>query len=494
MKTVFTNSMVAHVWAQQTQESGRSNNGQFYFEGRALFSYGRHYVAAYALPRPNGAFVYLINGDSYSITTARHLSYARYAVPGAIHTVDGLTELARILDSALNKWTYPTDSNGRTCPTPRRASMADRREALPAIKRHLESEWPGVNCATRILAAMGQRDAEAVAEAMGRKVERNATREAEAKAKAEADSRASDARRMAATSPAEVESIIGNILTGHYCPESKLKEQSARLMAAGREARARGWTRIAEAVKARRRQVRAAIADIDARQRRARIMDEKRRAVSGLRHAIKAAAVPGMAAAEAARAFNDLADSYGTLNRVCGAMLSPATLGRIARDGNAAREAATIKRAEAEAARHAAQAEYRAAWLNGSKERAPYGVGRLSCATGGALLRAVDVERDDSGMITGGTLETSHGAQVPLAHALRVFAFLKLCRARGQEWRRNGATLRVGHFQVDSVAANGDFVAGCHRITWAEVARLSESLGIAEAVAAADTTAKRAAA
>jgi len=492
MKTVFTNSMVAHVWAQQSQESGRSNNGQFYFEGRALFSYGRHYVAAYALPRPNGAFVYLVNDDSYSITTARHVSYARYAVPGAIHCVGDLTELARILDSALNRWTYPTDSNGKTRPTPRRARMADRREALPAIKRHLESNWPGDNAATRILAAMGQRDAEAVAAAMGRKVERNATRAAEAKAKAAADSRASDARRMAATSPAEVESIIGNILTGHYDPESKLKEQSARLMAAGREARARGWNRVAEAVKARRAQVRAALRDLDARRRVARIRAEKRAAVAGLRQAIESARHAPAEARAASRAFQNLAESYATLNRVCGAMLPVATLGAIARDGQAARMAAEAKAAEAEAARHAAQAAYRAAWLNGSKERAPYSVGRLSCATGGALLRAVGVERDDSGMVTGGTLETSHGASVPLVHALRVFAFLKLCRARGQEWRRNGATLRVGHFQVDSVAANGDFVAGCHRITWAEVARLSESLGIAEAVAAADTTAGRA--
>ena len=106
------------------------------------------------------------------------------------------------------------------------------------------------------------------------------------------------------------------------------------------------------------------------------------------------------------------------------------------------------------------------------------------------MLRARGVKRDDSGAIVGGTLETSQRAEVPLAHALRAFRFLKLCREKGKAWRANGKRIHVGHFAIDSVDARGNFVAGCHRIQWAEVARLAEALGVAE-LAPADTTESR---
>jgi hypothetical protein len=108
-------------------------------------------------------------------------------------------------------------------------------------------------------------------------------------------------------------------------------------------------------------------------------------------------------------------------------------------------------------------------------------------ATGGAYIRATGVQRDAAGAITGGELETSQGATAPLAHALRVFAFLKACRVAGKGWRSNGRALRVGHFNVDSVSASGDFVAGCHKFAWVEVETLAVRLGV-ESLAPADTT------
>ena len=76
MKTVFDNGMVAHVWAQQTQAEGRSNNGNLYFRDAALFSYGAHYCIGYIMP--DG--VALLNDDSSSISTNRHRGYAWQAV------------------------------------------------------------------------------------------------------------------------------------------------------------------------------------------------------------------------------------------------------------------------------------------------------------------------------------------------------------------------------------------------------------------------------
>lgn len=84
-------------------------------------------------------------------------------------------------------------------------------------------------------------------------------------------------------------------------------------------------------------------------------------------------------------------------------------------------------------------------------------------------------------------LETSQLASVPLPHAIRVFQFVKLCRERNQEWKRNGKTLRVGHFQVDCIHPDGSFQAGCHFIAWPEIERVARKHNLF-GVNAIDTT------
>lgn len=76
MKSVFNNRQCAHIWAQQTQERGRSNNGNMFFEGRTIYSYGHHF--------PMGHFIdsetVLVNSDSYSMSTGKQQGYVRFAV------------------------------------------------------------------------------------------------------------------------------------------------------------------------------------------------------------------------------------------------------------------------------------------------------------------------------------------------------------------------------------------------------------------------------
>lgn len=81
MRTVFNNRQLAHVWAQQSQSEGRGPN--FFFDGPALFSYGRHFcVARFVQPEDKGRPVVLLNSTRYSTSTNRHQSYARGAVYG----------------------------------------------------------------------------------------------------------------------------------------------------------------------------------------------------------------------------------------------------------------------------------------------------------------------------------------------------------------------------------------------------------------------------
>jgi hypothetical protein len=71
-----------------------------------------------------------------------------------------------------------------------------------------------------------------------------------------------------------------------------------------------------------------------------------------------------------------------------------------------------------------------------------------------------------------GWLETSRGARVPLPDALRAFALIERVRNRGEPWSpTDGKPLRVGHFTVDRIDANGDIRAGCHKIRWPEIER-----------------------
>jgi len=73
MKTVFNTSELPHIWAAQTQNTGKA--GSFYFNGKTIYSYGSHFPIATI----DGNSV-LFTMRSYSNTTAKHINKARQAV------------------------------------------------------------------------------------------------------------------------------------------------------------------------------------------------------------------------------------------------------------------------------------------------------------------------------------------------------------------------------------------------------------------------------
>lgn len=88
MRKVFANSMVAHVWAQQSQPEGRAANGNFYFDGPVIYSYGSHFhIARFTDARLDGRCVVLFCPTSRSISTSRHQSYVSRALAGLGHAV-----------------------------------------------------------------------------------------------------------------------------------------------------------------------------------------------------------------------------------------------------------------------------------------------------------------------------------------------------------------------------------------------------------------------
>jgi hypothetical protein len=73
--------------------------------------------------------------------------------------------------------------------------------------------------------------------------------------------------------------------------------------------------------------------------------------------------------------------------------------------------------------------------------------------------------------VVGDKLETSGGAEVELSEALRVLAILRKLRDKG--YKRNGGTIAVGPFELDSMDLDGTITVGCHTIEWAEVERIA---------------------
>lgn len=71
MKTVFNNRQLAHVWAQQTQKSGRNSSRSMFFEDNKIWSYGSHYCIASINVNSNGERLNLINEHRYSPTTGK---------------------------------------------------------------------------------------------------------------------------------------------------------------------------------------------------------------------------------------------------------------------------------------------------------------------------------------------------------------------------------------------------------------------------------------
>lgn len=447
VKTTFDNSMVAHVWAQQTQDFGKSGNGNFYFESRALYSYGSHFVVGYITTDGTA----LLNDDSYSVSTGQHKSDAFRAVHGRrdYYRVPSLTELARAL---------PWLSND---------SKDVRKRGADAIEKHIfQHAAIADEAAAYLLRLAGFKDAAGRVARIKAKAARAAADKKAAEENALRKSRLADARRIAAMTEAEK----AEWLSGNSGSRYNLDRAKVRLHHAHKAAKAAKFERQAKAVFDMLKRVRAAIA---AAEKKAAIVENnryvRRTVIPGIRDF--AARHAGNGRAMSAYDYQQFAAHAAFLLNHYSARLSAETVARLQETQRQASELHVAVWQEEKRLRHAKEAEKREAWLRGESVPGFYGTDE----TGGALLR-----------VRGDNLETSQGASVPLSHAIRAFRFIKRVRETGQPWQRNGHTVRVGHFQVDSIDASGNFKAGCHLINWPEVERVAKAIGVFDETASAE--------
>jgi hypothetical protein len=84
MRTVFSShNEAAHIWASQSQNSGRAGNIEF--DDGVIYSYGRHFpVARFA---PEFGDIVLFTDRGYSSSTGKHKSIIRGAILGGFNVV-----------------------------------------------------------------------------------------------------------------------------------------------------------------------------------------------------------------------------------------------------------------------------------------------------------------------------------------------------------------------------------------------------------------------
>lgn len=609
MPQVFTNDMVAHVWAQQSQQSGRNSNGQFYFEGPYLYSYGTHYVAGLFAAVGGPVFV---NRDNYSMTTNRHTSRAWSA---ARHLrpwyVPGLTEVARYLRDAGQdrleargraalvaylsaNWTrFDPESEAAAwilAKAGKRGTWAAMRARLESAKARKDAAdkarakahairegrtwaalaWPEVRDRFAMTSGYRQtalrdtlrdiREARLATPKAHKRVRATLwsyeTRGRAILAKAESDSdrwgnpgERTKARAALAKLRRFVRGHFGEAVPGYDGPDGPGKFLAALELPNGA-----GFRTLSDSLRAilaapcvrlpwAKREALTALATFaadvatvregEAEQRRkvSYARQELLRRLSGFnrgRRAYRQALASGywsgptpvdpvtggsyapMTAEQKARTLDSIlgnvpdampwaleqaADAAPGLveraRRIHARAVAIAAELEPVRDDfrtQAERERAAARQAEREREarfRVMSDDDLRAAFESGELRPRESVLWSLTRQTG-PLLRAVAPEVTGCN-VTGGTLETSEGATVPLRHAFRVFQFVAACRAEGKAWTPGcgfgPARIRVGHFTLDRIDSTGDFVAGCHSIKWPEVERLARGLGVADCLA-----------
>jgi hypothetical protein len=80
MRRVVESSLVAHLWANQSQDEARNGKGSFYFDGTTIYSYGRHFPIAKHVQNRKGVKAVLFTSIHSTVTTEKHKTCARSAI------------------------------------------------------------------------------------------------------------------------------------------------------------------------------------------------------------------------------------------------------------------------------------------------------------------------------------------------------------------------------------------------------------------------------
>jgi len=417
-RQVFPNAQVAHVWAAQSQDEGRSGNGNLYFRGRTIYSYRESWPLAVILPDsyapPEGEReagwkyqrVVVLNTTSYSITTTGHLGDVRSALHGRDDikidaSRDTVAAFARCAGCNLES-DYWRDEYAK-------AKRALVTEAVEAMRAHAASfANPRKRC------YLGWDEA----------TNSSFDDTEENRIALVTDGGVQHIARVLNLSPADIPAYDVEALHESIRAAYRAYNDPKRIKA-----------REKNAAKASLNALRTVASKV-AKGERLSWKQESRleRTVTLALREHEAQALPLVRKMQERYARSEMGKLHALLNPDAHRIVEARRYGERTR---------TITPEQWQAGAH------------------------------GALPSMYNYDAPTLVRRNGDTLETSRGAQVPFTHAVRAYQFASECKRTGQAWRTNGHTFHVGAFQLDEVDAAGNIRAGCHRIAFEEMERLA---------------------
>ena len=455
VKTVFgSHKELTHVWASQSKQAprGRSSDGRMSFEGAAIYSYGTHFLLGFALE--NGTC--FLNAEKRSVSTSHHATYVSRASSHMRQiALPDLTELRYVLNAIAR-------GEGKSEVLKIQQYIAAHPD-LDFYHAHAIASLCGIKSEkTQILIRKAQRiKTKADADNKARELHRN-VRDAEWLAAMSAE------RFEEWRSQLGVEANSNATFNSLNYLQRNAKRAALKLFRARKLGKAHRFSK-------------GRLATLLSRERTIRTWSKGLHEIAQAAYRVKKASefaafkTAYEAAIDDAARYKVAEDSQLWLLREAWQRGTPE------RDLIDAAQALIDARQQAE--RFAREVEQRerdkagfAAWLNsepGSHCPSSY----RADESGAAYLRRSP---------NGEELQTSQSASVPWVHALKAFRFIKLCRERGEGFKANGRTIRVGHYQVASISAAGDMVAGCHTFKWSEIERLAKREGVFDVQASSE--------
>jgi hypothetical protein len=83
-KHVYDTGEIPHLWAHRTQEEARNRQGNLYFTGDTIYSYGSHFPIGRHVSNGTSERAVLFTTSTYSVTTSSHCSAVRSAIPSGL--------------------------------------------------------------------------------------------------------------------------------------------------------------------------------------------------------------------------------------------------------------------------------------------------------------------------------------------------------------------------------------------------------------------------
>lgn len=84
MRHVVSTSEIPHLWAHKTQTNARNSQGNLYFDGDTIYSYGSHFQIARHVQNKRGENAVLLTTREYSVTTSSHIRAVGSAIPSGL--------------------------------------------------------------------------------------------------------------------------------------------------------------------------------------------------------------------------------------------------------------------------------------------------------------------------------------------------------------------------------------------------------------------------